>query len=93
MRFEVILLFIWGVVMVLIGTWLHKERPSKGILRKYPKSFLYRFLLYPRKCRNEIKSEDLEIFERYRKIIIVQYVLLVIPAIVFFIYLYISFLR
>ena len=90
MDLDVIAIVGLTAVGIIGAIWLYRGQPSRRVVKKYPKLvFLQRAIPFSGSWRNKIDSSDLGEFERYRKRFLVYYcVFLLLPVILFFIYLY-----
>jgi hypothetical protein len=89
MDFDTIAIMDLAAVGIIGAVWLYRGQPSRQVAKKYPKLvFLQCVIPFSRSWRNKIDSSDLGEFERYRKhFLVYYYVFVLLPVILFFIYL------
>ncbi len=85
----VIVLPIWVVAEVVIVCWMFKAKPDKHLHIKYSrKIILLSQLPFGIKWKKNVHSDDLNKMVTYQHRIIIWYLSVIIPFILFYIYLY-----
>lgn len=95
MIIELTLITAWVILQIGLGVWLFRAKPSKAILKKYPKMVIYQSTVPLLKSwRNKVEPNDLRVLEEYRRRFIVQYyICFVVSVFLFFVYLYFKYIH
>ena len=90
---EFIFFLIWFVVMYLLGVRLENVKPDITIRNKYSKKIrLQSFLPFASKWETKINKEDIKVFRKYRRRVLVFIILFWGSIFLFNIYLYVIYI-
>jgi len=92
MKIIFIILSVWVIAEIVIVRWMFKAKPDKNLHIKYSrKIILLSQLPFGIKWKKDVNSDDLNKMVKYQYRIKIWYLTVIIPFILFYIYLHVIF--
>ena len=90
---EVAAIIAWVLVQLYLGLWLIKGAPPKSITAKYAKVVIFQSMIpFMARWRAKIQSDDVSLFEEFRRRFLVFYAALLLAGAAFHIYIYVRYI-